>query len=138
MKSKLPSAITIQMPYSHSCVVFTREFSKATNQEMPKLYVQSIDAYNFQREFSLAKRYAPGDSKKVFWESHVYQHPGRREVCQVPEAVATAFIARFMEQVTKYPSLLFNATNDRQARNAGFVSFCERLHRGESPSVKML
>lgn len=129
--------------FEQACVIFTNDSSVATGQKMPKLYVQIVDAYRFQREWTLQFRYEPGDAKKLYWESRIYQHPGRREICELPKKQAENLLIRFLELCDKYPSLLFNKTGEHttdkaRPRNEGFVSFAERLHRGEMPDESLL
>lgn len=138
--------LVYQFEAAHSCAIYTVTDSHAgaTAEEnrppvkCPKLYVQSIDAYGFQRELSVGKihRYDPATGKtRFFWECHAYQHPGRREISEVSEYVATRFIAEFLKFCRSYPSLLFTET---QPINRGFVALSERLLRGEKLSASML
>ncbi len=127
---------TFQFP--HATVLFSNDHSLATGQKMPKLYVQAIDQYRFQRELSVDFRHEPGNSSILFWESHVYQHPGRRHIVKLGKSQAEAFIIRFLELCEQYPSLLFNAEDSNRERHEGFVHLCERLHRGDMPSVNLL
>jgi hypothetical protein len=141
--SSLPSENkTIQLERSHACVLFTLTESKAGKGAIcPKLYVQAIDAYGFQREMSVAliHRYNVETGETVYlWEAHTYQHPGRREIAELSANVAQRFIARFLELAEKYPDLLFNVGNDRYARSSGFVTLQERIFRGVPFSVKLL
>lgn len=142
MSTKLPTErIVYQLP--HASVVYTCELSAATGRVMPRLYVQAIDQYRFQREFIVQFRHEPGDSKDLYWEYHVYQHPGRRRVDKVSEYVARRFIIRFLELCRDHPALLFNnegdhATNPHRPRHEGFVHMAEWLHRGTDLSVKLL
>jgi hypothetical protein len=124
-------------------VIFKNERSKATGRKYARLYVQCIDQYRFQREWTLEFRHKPGDSKACYWESHIYQHPGRRHAVEVGASAAEACIRRFLELCEKYPALLFNRegeheTNRARPRAEGFVSFAEWLHRGAIPSKTMI
>lgn len=110
-----------------------------------KLYVQAIDAYGFQRELSVQRLhvYNPDTGKTSYvWEMHVYAHPGRRNRYEVSEAQAKGFISAFLSLCERYPDLLFNSPFWRESDaktpanvrpvSAGFVTLCERLHRGAS------
>lgn len=126
------------LQFGHATVVFKNEFSAATGCNLQSLEVQAIDQYGYQREWSLSKRWEPGNSKDIFWESRIYQHPGRRESERVSEALAKKILRRFLYLCEKYPTLLFNDADERRARHDGFVHFAERLHRGEAISTKLL
>jgi len=126
-----------QFNKAHACVIFKNERSAATGRKMPKLYVQVIDQYRYQREWTLQFRHEPGDSKKLYWESSVYHHPGRREVVRLGKAQAEKCIKKFLSMCQNYPELLFNEEGDRP-RCEGFVHFAELLHRGALPSATML
>ena len=139
---KLPESKTWQFPQSHSCVVWKREKGLGGKTYF-SLYVQSIDQYRFQREYSLKYSHVPGDSATLRWWSHVYMHPGRRQESEVSAERAKGFILRFLYLCDHYPSLLFNAAGDHAAdasrpRSEGFVHLCERLHRGETVSKRLL
>jgi hypothetical protein len=127
----------IVFQFDNATVIYTAEHSAATGKVMPKLYVQAIDQYRFQRELIVEFRHEPGDSKKLFWEYHIYQHPGRRHVAKVSEYRATKFINRFLHLCKDYPDLLFNKSGDRP-RHEGFVFAAEFLHRGFDLSVRLL
>lgn len=101
------------------------------NHPCGKLYVQALDAYGFQRELSVV------EIPEGFRVS-VYMHPGRRESEQVSIKTGERFMARFLEITQSYRGLLFNPTEANRPKNAGFVSLCERLHRGEAVSAKLL
>jgi hypothetical protein len=133
---------TLQFERSHACVLFTVTEDKAGQGMIcPKLYVQAIDAYRFQREMSVAliHRYDPTTGKTSYlWEAHTYKHPGQREIAELSADVAKRFIARFLELSEKYPSLLFNESTAERARNEGFVHLQERIFCSEPVSVKLL
>ena len=137
-------AKTFQFEKAHSTVQWKVFESAATGGTAYSLEVMVIDQYGFQREFSLAYRHEPGDSKDVYWESHIYQHPGRRHVIKrLGPSRCEAFIKRFLMLCEKYPSLLFNETGDHaedkaRPRCTGFITLAETLHRGALPSVKLL
>lgn len=138
----LPSK-TYQFEKSHACVIFTNEKHVATGRMHAKLYVQVIDQYRYQREWTLEFRHRPGDSKSCYWESHIYQHPGRRHIVEVKKTMAESCIKRFLRLCEQYPSLLFNVegehgTDKARPRCEGFVRFAELLHRGELPTAKLL
>ncbi len=127
----------LQLP--HATVIFKNDLSVATGKKMPRLYVQAHDAYGYQREWTLEFRYESGDSKKLYWESHVYMHPGRREIVQVGKSQAETCILKFLHLCENYPSLLFPADDHpKLLRCDGFVRFAEYLHRGGLPSATML
>ena len=127
--------------FEHGCVIVRNEYSQATRQTMPKLYVQVIDAYRYQWEWTLQFRHRPGDSKDLYWESHIYRHPGQRQIKELTPAVAKRLWDRFMELVRNYPTLLFNESNvgrrDRP-RHEGFIHFGISLLSGADPSCKLL
>lgn len=107
----------------------------------PKLYIQAIDAYRYQRELSIEYRHRPGNSDDMYWECHAYRHPGVRHITEPSKAVAEKLIARILELCEKYPSLLFNSSDDAgpgRARHEGFVHFHDILLAGADPSVKLL
>lgn len=124
--------------YNNASVIYTENLSRATNREMPRLAIQVIDDYAFQREFSLQYRHRSGDSNNLYWCWSNYQHPGRRAQGEVSTAVAEKFINRFHELVNghyDYSSLLFN---EDSPSNKGFVHFSERLFLCEELSVRLL
>ena len=133
---------------THATVQYTNDCSLITHEKMPMLKVQAIDQYGFQREWSLGlkREYNPNTRMtSIFWESHIYQHPGRREICIVGAAQAKSCIKRFLYVCDNYPSLLFNEEGFTEGthkymrpRHEGFVRFAECLHRGMVPSMKML
>lgn len=138
-------SVTLQFEKSHACVIFTNELSQAAGCYLPKLFVQAIDEYSFQREWTLQLKRdmltspAPLPTEyRLVWESHIYMHPERRCQVELGQARAIACIRRFLELANQYPDLLFNLRSKRQARNHGFVVFAERLHRGCIPSQTML
>lgn len=138
-------SVTLQFEKSHACVIFKNELSEATGCYMPKLFVQAIDEYSFQREWTLQLTVdilsSPSplpSERRLVWESHIYMHPDRRCQVELGQTRAVACIRRFLEQASHYPDLLFNQRNERYARNHGFVVFAERLHRGRVPSKTML
>lgn len=124
--------------FAHATVQYTENHSLATGKVMPRLYVQVIDAYSYQRELTVEYRHEPGDSKNLYWEYHIYRHPGRRRVEKVSQKVATAFIERFLHLCEDYPVLLFNEGTIDRPRSDGFVRLAERLHDGEKLSAGML
>jgi hypothetical protein len=148
--TKLPHETKIiQFERAHATVIFKNELSAATGKRIPRLYVQCIDQYGYQREWSLQRTHKPGDSSTTYWESHIYQHPGRREITEVSDSIAARCIGRFLYLCENYPTLLFNetairaqnapnGTPDVRPRSEGFVHFAEALHRGARPTAKML
>lgn len=105
---------------------------------LPKLYVQCIDAYRYQREWTLALRWEPGDTSQLFWESRAYRHPGVRRIVMVHANVAERLITEFLNLCERTPSLLFNAADDRHVRSEGFVHFHTDLLDGAPVSIKTL
>lgn len=125
--------------FENATVVYTNDMSAATGKRMPRLYVQAIDAYGFQREWTLQYRHEPGDSSDCYWESHAYHHPGRRDIQRMAPKAAARVVAHFLDICQDYPTLMFNASQDRvRARHEGFVKFHEVMLRGFEPSVKMM
>jgi hypothetical protein len=127
----------IQFEKAHATLVYT-ETKDFTGRARPKLYIQAMDAYRYQRELSIQLRHRPGDSNDLYWEVHTYQHPGQHEVREVSKDVATRLINRIIELGETYPALLFNEANERQPRSEGFVHFHNALLWGAEPSVKLL
>jgi hypothetical protein len=105
---------------SHSCVIVRDDGS---------VFVQSIDAYGFQREMTVSP-IVNG------FTVHVYQHPGRREIVKMTRAKGGKFLTRFLHLAEHYPTLLFPADGEcpQLSRNHGFVLLCERIFRGECPA----
>ncbi len=148
--TKLPHEMRIiQFEKAHATVIFKNELSAATGKRLPRLYVQAIDQYGYQREWVLERRHKPGDSSTIYWESHIYAHPGRREITEVSGSIAAQCISRFLDLCENHPTFLFNetyirpqsspnGTPDIRPRSEGFVHFAEALHRGARPTAKML
>jgi hypothetical protein len=142
MKANKPSLPVeteiIDVPYG--TVIFSVE-----NNRPPKLYVQIIDAYGYQRELIVQVGY-PGENANY----HAYQHYGRRYTSQVSNAAAKAFIARFLQQTKEYPSLLFNECVPKygdvitepikfiRPACVGFVLLSDRLLNGYPLTQQML
>lgn len=129
--SKWPKGPVVLHP-EHASVIYSEKESAATGKVMPKLEVQLIDFYRYQREWSIQFRHEPGNSKVLYWESHAYKHPGERHVARLSRDNAESLIARFLDLSTRYPALLF------AVRGQGFVHFHDALLRGAEPSVKLL
>lgn len=51
--------------FQHASVIYTEQHSAATNRRMPKLYVQAIDQYRYQRELIIQFRHQSGNSSKL-------------------------------------------------------------------------
>lgn len=122
---------------NHACVLYSeeRDFNGRT---LPKLYIQTIDAYRYQRELTIELRREPGSSSVYFWECHAYKHPGQRNVQTVTKQVAESLIERILHLARNYPTLLFNENSETRARHEGFVHFHDRLLAGFTATVKML
>lgn len=105
------------------------------------LAIQAIDAYGYQREFTLLFGWEPGQSHHEAreWRWSAYKHPFRpsTEGC-VSSKVARTFIERLVELVEQYPTLLFNEADDRRPRGNGFVHVHEQLLYGCEPSATLL
>jgi len=132
----LANLLPVNFQFEQATVNYKNEFSEATGRKMPKLDCMLLDQYGYQRELSVSFRWRPGDSRDLFWEISVYQHPNRRWSSEVSASYAEAFILRFAHLCIHYPSLLFNNTGEhltdkQRPRGEGFVRLCERLHRGE-------
>ncbi len=93
--------------------------------ETGRLFIQSFDAYGFQREFVM-------NANAEGFECHAYQHPGRREVWQVSAKEGNMLFAALTVRVSgQYASLLFNDDSAAgRPRNEGFVRFQEACFRG--------
>lgn len=124
--------------FEQATVTYRAIHSAATGKVMPKLHVQAIDQYGYQREFTVQFTYAPGDSKDLYWEYKIYQHPGMRNGAKCSQAVAVKFIERFLYLCESYPTLLFNETDTRRPRAVGFVHLATTLYRGVPLSVRLI
>jgi hypothetical protein len=129
-----------EFQFEHASVIYRAEHSPVTSTVMPKLEVQVIDQYAYQRELSVQFKHRAGDSKDLYWEVHAYRHPGRRNIQEVSKVVAERFIERFLEICDKYSIFLFNNADlfEGKPRSKGFVQLTERLLDGETCSVKLL
>lgn len=123
--------------FHHATVIFTNPMSEATKEHMPKVFVQIIDSYRYQREWILERKHQAGNSKVIYWESHIYRHPGVRCIKEVTEKAAIDLMEKFQEFCWKYPKLLFS-TVEECPLHEGFVHFADRLLSGESPHQQML
>lgn len=123
--------------FKHGTVIVENKYSAVSGKMMPKISVQIIDAYRYQREWTLEFRHKPG-KKHCYWESHVYKHPGQRHIVELSPNVAKRLWDRFLSMVENYPTLLFNDTDERRARHEGFVHFSDTLLCGETPSCTLL
>lgn len=123
--------------FPHGTAQYWEEKSGATGKVMKRMYTQVIDDYHYQREWSLRQRHRAGNSKAVYWESHIYRHPGIRCIVEPQDKAAENLLAKYLEYCEKWPSLLFNARSERQAANAGFVDLALILHEGALPSVRI-
>ncbi len=90
------------------------------------LYVQSFDAYGFQREMTL-KEAASGTG----WVLQVYQHPGRRQEISLTLAQGRKLLAAFVARAESdlYFPLLWNPEALGNPKNRGFVRFQEAVFR---------
>jgi len=107
----------------------------------PKLYIQTVDAYRYQRELSIALIHEPGNLKELKWEVHAYKHPRERHITIIGKATAEALIERLLHYAEKYPTLLFNEHNygpNKLPRHEGFVHCHDKLLAGEAPSSAIL
>jgi hypothetical protein len=124
-----------EFQFEQATVIYSTVPSDVEGLAAPKLEVQVIDQYGFQRELSVQLRHRAGSSHSFCWEMHAYRHPGRRNIKEVPRHVAERFIARFLEICEKHPILLFN---DEMPRSMGFVRLSECLLDGATLSVRLL
>lgn len=143
--------VIFQFEDAHATVIFKNEKSAATGRKHARLYVQAIDQYGYQREWTLEFRHESGNSRVTYWESHIYMHPGRRQIVKVGAKMAENCIRHFLHVCRKYPNLLFNAAAlvnhdparplparlEIRPRNQGFVNLAEALHRGALPSARL-
>jgi hypothetical protein len=141
MKTKLETnerRMIHNIQFEQGCMLVT-DTTDYNGTVCPKLYIQVIDAYGYQRELSLAYMRVPGRGDEGYrWEIYSYKHPGIRNISELNTLTATAMIVRLVELATKYPSLLFNEGTPRQARHNGFVRFHDLLLRGIIPLVEMI
>ena len=115
----------------------------ANGKERPEFYVQVIDQYGYQREWRIGLRHRPGNLEDLYWESHMYRHPGRRSVHELTKTVALNMMGRFYYLLEKYPTLPFNPEYYKdgklfRSRHTGFVHFSENVLDGAEPSIKMM
>ena len=123
----MPTPRTLSFEKAHASVIYT-ETPDCNGLARPKLFIQAIDAYAYQRELLVQYRHCAGDMKQMYWECHAYVHPGLRHITEPSEKVALAFIERFLEQCEKYPTLLFNdETHGTRPRSVGFVHLHNQL-----------
>lgn len=87
------------------------------------LFIQSFDAYGYQRELSLTE-------KDGGFELHTYQHPGRRNIWQLTRAQGRKLMALLIGRAELHPALLFNARVEDRPKNEGFVRMQEAIFRG--------
>jgi hypothetical protein len=128
-----------EFQFEQATVIYHAEHVLGKDEVVPKLEVQAIDQYGYQRELACKFRYRTGKATTYYWEVHTYRHPGRRDIQHVSERVAIHFITRFLEICEKYPILLFNfADASGSPRNKGFVQLSERLLDGERCGTHML
>lgn len=138
--------------FKHGTVTFTCD-ADANGTARPKFYVQIIDQYRYQREWSIELTHStlgldidgPTSLDRLYWVSHMYRHPGRHCFRQMTKAVAIRLMERFHYLVENYPSLLFNdeqmeadGKSLRRPRHEGFVHFAEALLDGADPTCKLL
>jgi hypothetical protein len=131
----LPTS-NLNYEFEQAVVIYSQ--TESEKGKFPKLFVQVIDAYGYQREFIL-NLHCENDA--MVWQYTIYHHPGRRFQSEVKEKIAIKFIKRFLYLCQKYPDLLFNKATTTQfarPRNSGFVHFAERLHREEPLDSEML
>lgn len=135
----LPSK-RIVLEFDNASVVYTTDHSAATGKVMPKLYIQAMDAYRYQWELTIGYRHRPGDSKDLYWEGHIYRHPGMRQIQELDARTGKGMISRILELCHDYPTLLFNANNVPQgyARHEGFIHMAVALLDGQQFSTKRL
>jgi len=134
----------------HGTIIFTCEHSMALGCITPKFAVQVIDQYRYQREWTIGLKHnnqlVDGRMKPVpCWESHMYRHPGVRDIQNMSMYKAMRLMERFHYLVENYPSLLFNkgemmggATPYWRPRHEGFVHMAEKLLAGMEASVRMI
>ena len=102
-------------------------------RESGDLFIQSFDAYGFQRELILKC----SDSPTSGYRLHVYQHPGRREERTLTVNAGRKLMAALLaccESATRR-TLLFNAGNADAPKNSGFVRFQEACFRGNDSAL---
>lgn len=118
----LRSDITLQsvIGLSHASVVRGPDHVGAGEQGDDGLSVMAHDVYGYQRELSMHLRRAPGTPlhSRREWSVSAYRHSGRLSECVVSGKVARAFIERFWQLTTGYPSLLFNASGQHRRTDA--------------------
>lgn len=128
----------------------------ANGKPRPRLAVQLIDQYRYQREWTIELTHStlgldvsdPPTMDKLRWVSHMYQHPGRRNIQELSPRNAKKVMERVLHLVQNYPDLLFNAEQMepetsvnrgqlRRPRHENFVHLAERILGGSPllPSV---
>jgi hypothetical protein len=125
--------------FEQATVIYNVEHVPGKDGAVPKLEVQILDQYGYQRELSFKFRVRGGQATTYYWEVHTYRHPGRRDIQHVSERVAIHFITRFLDICEKHPIFLFNSADQSGSpRSKGFVQLSERLLDGERCGVHML
>jgi hypothetical protein len=129
----------VTFEFDSTTVLYREEYSAVLGKAAPSLAVMVLDAYRYQREWTLKMIPGGSDERHAVWESHAYRHAGVRCIQRVPEKVALAVIAKFLELCEKYPSLPFNAAGENgRPRAEGFVHFHEALLQSVEVTVKLL
>jgi hypothetical protein len=115
-----------QFEKSHACFIVTSD-KDFNGIECPKIYIQSIDAYGRQHEFSLGliREAGKSDIESYHWEFHAYRHAGIRRKEKLPKKQGERAFLRFIHLAENYPSLMFNKQDEHIGQNAGFTKFNE-------------
>lgn len=103
--------------------------------------VQCHDAYAYQRELFVGRQRTPGTHEHT-WGWNAYLHPfhGSEGKGEASQGVVQRFLARFVELIEQYPSLLFNDVDEHPGRphSDGFVRLHTMLLMGADLSVTLL
>lgn len=106
--------------------------------------VQCSDAYRYQRELFVGKQRTPGTNDYTYgWSAYLHPFHGQEGNGETTEGITRRFMARFLELIEKYPSLMFNATDEikqpgKRPRAEGFVLLHTRLLFGAGLTVALL
>jgi len=103
--------------------------------DLPKLYIQCIDAYGYQRELTIQVKIV--DGVRIGY-SHAYLHPYGRSEKNINPRQARNLIRRFITITQKWPELLFNKKSDSRETATGFVRWHTQLVFGSIPTLRSL
>ncbi len=111
----------------------TVQFNEGTvaDDKYPSMFIQSIDAYGFQRE--VVVRF---DKDKNEYSFHSYMHPYIRHIKFISRKEGEEILQAIVNLLEKTPNVWFDPAVTPRAK--GFVMFHTRLLSGAIPSKKIL